>query len=85
MFQFMHERLGVPQADAYDVWQKAFAVYNQSLRALKECGYVFEAEEYWNFVRQGAEDFLTPDPEASLHPDALSRIALCICILAAFG
>ena len=90
VFQFMHERLGVPQADAYGIWQKAFAIYNQSLRALKQTGYVFEAEEYWNFIRQGAEDFLTPDPEASSHPQCiisspLSPMATYICTPAAFG
>lgn len=65
VFQFMHEKLGVPEEDAYGIWKKAFVKYNQSLKALKESGFQFDVNEYWDFIRSGAEDFLKPDPQVS--------------------
>lgn len=62
VLKYMHEKLGVPQADAYDIWRKAFAKYNQSLKGLRESGYHIIEAEYWDFIRQGAEEFLRPDP-----------------------
>lgn len=59
----MHERLGVPEADAQDIWRKAFAAYNQSLKGLKMSGFEFDEAEYWDYIRQGAESFLKPDPK----------------------
>lgn len=61
----MEEKLGVPQEEAIPVWQKAFAKYNQTLKGLRETGFEFDVAEYWDYIRAGAEDFLSPDPQAS--------------------
>lgn len=71
VFKFMHERLRVPQEEAVPIWQKAFAKYNQTLKGLRKSGFEFDVEEYWDFIRAGAEEYLSPDPQASvLHSDA---------------
>ena len=65
VFKFMEEKLGVPPDEAIPVWQKAFAKYNQTLKGLRESGFVFDTEQYWDYIRAGAEDFLRPDPMVS--------------------
>lgn len=62
----MNTHLGVPLDEAEDIWRPLFQKYNQSLRALREGGFEVEAEEYWDCLRAGAEDFLSPVPEVSL-------------------
>lgn len=68
VFRFMHEKLGVPKDDCYEIWKREFSKYNQSLKGLREYGFKFDVEEYWDFIRQGAEDFLTADPEVTNPP-----------------
>ena len=58
---FMVERLGVADAAlAQEIWRTAFRRYNQSLRGLRACGYQFDADEYWRFIRGDTARFLTP-------------------------
>lgn len=66
VFKFMSEKLGVPKEKAVPVWQEAFAKYNQTLKGLRESGFSFDVDEYWDYIRAGAEDFLSPDPQASI-------------------
>ena len=61
----MHEKLGVTEEQTVPVWQEAFAKYNQTLKGLRKSGFLFDVEEYWDDIRAGAEDFLSPDPQAS--------------------
>ena len=37
--------------------------YNQSLRGLRQ-HFAFDADAYWDFIRDGTERFLSPDPQA---------------------
>lgn len=65
MFKFMNEKLGVPEEQTVPIWQKGFDKYNQTLKGLRESGFNFDEEEYWDYIRSGAENFLSPDPRAS--------------------
>ena len=63
IFGFMVERLGVADvALARDVWTVAFRRYNQSLRGLRACGYTFDTDEYWRYIRGDSARFLSPAP-----------------------
>ena len=62
VFRYMHQKLGVPENEAVEVWRAAFVRYNQTLKGLRQTGFKFGTEEYWDFIRDGAEKFLTPDP-----------------------
>jgi hypothetical protein len=64
VFNFMHEKLGVPKAEVIDTWKAAFVKYNQTLKGLRQSGFQFDTEEYWDYIRDGAEQFLSPDPQA---------------------
>jgi FMN phosphatase YigB (HAD superfamily) len=64
IFAFMVERLGVSDAAlARELWHIAFRRFNQSLRGLRACGYAFDADEYWRFIRGDSCRFLTPAPQ----------------------
>ena len=77
VFKFMQEKLGVPPEEAVPVWQKAFAMYNQTLKGLRESGFTFDVDEYWDYIRAGAENFLSPDPQVSHQPHH-SGLQLCL-------
>lgn len=64
IFAFMVERLGVEDAAlARGLWHVAFRRYNQSLRGLRACGYTFDSDEYWRFIRGDSARFLSPTPQ----------------------
>lgn len=63
IFDFMHQRLGVPRDQAEAVWRPLFKQTNQSLKGLRVGGYAFQTDEYWDFIRKDADKFLKPDPE----------------------
>jgi putative hydrolase of the HAD superfamily len=64
IFEFMHQELGVPSVEeAKRIWQPLFAKHNQSLKGLREGGFKFDTEQYWDFIRRDADKFLTPDPK----------------------
>ena len=67
VFKFMHEKLGVPADQTSLIWQAAFTKYNQTLKGLRESGFEFDVEEYWDYIRSGAEDFLSADPRVKPH------------------
>jgi len=49
--------------EAKRVWAPIFAKYNLTKRGLIGEGYIFDGEDYDRFIRQGADKFITPDPE----------------------
>ena len=56
------EKLGVETMElAAALWEVAFRRYNQSLRGLRAAGYKLDENAYWEFIRAGADRFLTPD------------------------
>ncbi|KAK9819658.1 hypothetical protein WJX72_000858 [[Myrmecia] bisecta] len=63
LFDYMHQKLGVPRDQAEEVWRPLFRKHNQSLKGLRDGGYTIDAEEYWAFIRAGQERFLTRDDE----------------------
>ncbi|KAL3151349.1 hypothetical protein ABBQ38_013182 [Trebouxia sp. C0009 RCD-2024] len=63
IFEFMHSRLGVPRDQCKAIWRPLFAKTNQSLKGLRVGGYIFDTDEYWDFIRSGREDYLKPDPK----------------------
>lgn len=65
IFEFMHQRLGVPQDQCKAIWRPLFAKTNQSLKGLRVGGYSFDTDEYWDFIRSGREDYLKPDPKVA--------------------
>lgn len=74
VFRFMHEKLGVPKAEVMEVWKAAFVEYNQTLKGLRQSGFLFNTEEYWDYIREGADQFLIPDPQArALVPQSTER------------
>jgi len=70
VFRYMHKKLRVPEAEVMDIWKAAFVKYNQTLKGLRQSGFTFNTEEYWDFIRDGAEKFLTPDPQVTAAPIA---------------
>jgi len=66
IFAFMVERLGVEDvALARELWTTAFRRFNQSLRGLRACGYTFDTDEYWRFIRGDSARFLAPAPQVA--------------------
>eukprot|EP00891_Asterochloris_glomerata_P009478 jgi/Astpho2/9478/fgenesh1_pg.00145_%23_73_t len=74
IFEFMHQRLGVPRDQAEAVWRPLFKQTNQSLKGLRVGGYAFQTDEYWDFIRKDADKFLKPDPEV----DLLLHVRACL-------
>lgn len=58
LWKYMNVKFGIPIEKAEEVWRPLFRKYNQSLRGLRAGGFDIEAEEYWNCLRAGAEQFL---------------------------
>jgi len=73
VFRYMHKKLRVPEAEVMDIWKAAFVKYNQTLKGLRQSGFTFNTEEYWDFIRDGAEKFLTPDPQVKLFFNSLPQ------------
>lgn len=63
IFEFMHQKLGVPKEQCKPIWRPLFAKTNQSLKGLRVGGYKFDTEAYWDFIRGGREEYLKPDPK----------------------
>lgn len=66
IYSFMTDVLGVEDVPlAQALWHTAFRRYNQSLRALRACGYKFDADQYWRYIRDGSAAFLAPAPDTA--------------------
>ena len=66
IYSFMTDVLGVEDVPlAQALWHTAFRRYNQSLRALRACGYKFDADQYWRYIREGSGAFLAPAPDTA--------------------
>jgi len=63
IYTFMTDVLGVEDVGlARELWLTAFRRYNQSLRGLRACGYRFDEDQYWRYIRDGSHVFLIPEP-----------------------
>jgi FMN phosphatase YigB (HAD superfamily) len=77
IFAFMVERLRVADAAlARELWHVAFRRYNQSLRGLRACGYSFDADAYWRFIRGDSARFLSPAPHVGALLQSLNAVGV---------
>lgn len=69
IFDFLVQQTGgkfdeiTDRETAIRIWTPIFQKYNLTKRGLLGEGYVFDTNAYDTFIRQGAEDYLHPDPE----------------------
>ena len=64
IFKFMAEKLGLGSIEEAKIrWKPIFDKYNLTKRGLLGEGYVFDTVEYDKFIRQGAPNFISRDPD----------------------
>lgn len=78
----MRTRLGVPEGQEEATWRPLFQKYNQSLCALKAGGFQIQEDEYWDCLRAGAEDYLSPDKQVQCFSKTYEhRVSLCSALI----
>jgi len=62
IFRMMVEKgYGANEQEAHDIWKPLFKKHNQTFKGLRESGYPFTADEYWEKHRAGIEEYFSHD------------------------
>mmetsp|Transcript_13336 Transcript_13336/g.28322 ORF Transcript_13336/g.28322 Transcript_13336/m.28322 type:complete len:229 (-) Transcript_13336:190-876(-) len=74
IFRYMVDKLGFEDMKKAEVfWRDVFKKYNQTIRGLRAGGYEVDADDFWGYIREGPEKFLSKDPDVRVLLESLPQ------------